>query len=100
MVAMAYKNKVWNPFKKAYWTKDNLIGTDQERQEFKEKWEEATGKKDGSDGKVPIEKKLEKMGCLLTAVITVPLVGFAFFGIVGGIIGIIIAAVVLFARKK
>lgn len=50
-----------------------------------------------------VGKKTQQIGCALTLLITLPVLGFAFFswigGIVGGVIGILIFAA-MFAKGK
>ena len=40
-----------------------------------------------------IEKKMHNLGCLLTCLLTLPILGFLFFGATGGLIGIVVGVV-------
>lgn len=63
----------------------------------KDKYVEAGGKVQSAG------KRVQQVGCALTLLITLPIVGFAIFswigGIVGGVIGILIFAA-MFAKGK
>lgn len=83
--------KVWNPLKKAYWTKGNLFPTEAEREKFKSEM-----KAFGDEIKTIQEdsrnkgRKIRRIGWTLTWMITLPLLLSVFLGIFGMIIGGII----------
>ncbi len=56
--------------------------------ENKTKWEERAEKLEGCG------KKMEQLGCLLTGLITLPVLGVLFLGIPGLIIGIIVGIMI------
>jgi hypothetical protein len=88
--------KVWNPFSKAYWTKENLFGTAEERQKVKEAFAEIGKENKGEK----VGKKVSSIGWKLTWMITIPILLTAFFGIIGMIIGAIIFLIGLASFKR
>lgn len=96
--------KVWNPFKKGYWTKENLSPDVQSakatmkeaKEEFKKiDWNEKT------DAQIKAEKvgnKISRIGWKLTLGVTIPILLTVFFGVFGLIIGIIIFCLVMFKK--
>ncbi|MFO8059481.1 MAG: hypothetical protein R6U70_02320 [Bacillota bacterium] len=58
------------------------------------------GEKSTQDRLQKTSRKMQQLGCLLTALITVPVLGTLFLGIPGLIMGIIIAGIVLIAQSK
>lgn len=81
---------VYNPFNKAFWTKENMINTEKvnkAKEEFaKAKEELSNSKVDGNS----TSKKISKIGWKLTLGITIPLILSAIFGVLGMVIGGII----------
>lgn len=51
-----------------------------------------------------VGKKTQQIGCALTLLITLPILGFAFFswigGIIGGLIGVVLFAAMFVKEKK
>ncbi|MDQ0254941.1 putative membrane protein [Evansella vedderi] len=98
---MSEVKKVWNPFKKAYWTKENLgidkASLDKVKAEMKQAKEESasTQAKANDAG-----KKISGIGWKLTLMLTIPLILTVFFGVVGMVIGAIIFLLTLFSLFK
>lgn len=81
---------IYNPFNKAFWTKENMINTEKVN---KAKKEFAKAKEELSNSKVDdnsTSKKISKIGWKLTLGITIPLILSAMFGAIGMVIGGII----------
>lgn len=87
---------IWNPFKKGFWKKDNLMPPEN-RAELKEAWGEVkeSARKDKDSENVPIGKKITRLGIGLTFAITIPLLAFLIAGFLGLFIGLIIGAAVV-----
>lgn len=47
-----------------------------------------------------VGRKMQNIGCLLTGIITIPLIGLVFFGVPGFLIGIIIGGLIAYGAKK
>ena len=83
-------SKCYNPFKKAYWTKDNLIS-----QRGLDALNEIRESKSNNN---ILEKKVSGLGRKLTLGITVPLILTLILGPIGFAIGLIVA-IGVFSKK-
>lgn len=93
--------KVYNPFKKAYWTKDNLLGTEEEREKLSQAMKDAKVAAAESKAKSDnVSKKLSGIGWKLTLMITVPLLLTIFLGVIGFVIGAVIFIITLVSMFK
>lgn len=57
-------------------------------------WEEKTKKIEEAG------KKMQNIGCLLTGIITIPIIGLIFLGVPGLIIGIVVGGLIAYGAKK
>lgn len=100
---MRSEDKILNPFKKAFWTKENLKPTGREGlREAREAWQEigqmestAAEKKMGN-----ISKSFMKTGGKLTLMLTIPILLTIFLGVIGAVVGIVIFLVMAAAGLK
>ncbi|MBT9131360.1 MAG: hypothetical protein DDT41_01665 [candidate division WS2 bacterium] len=123
---MKKQAKTWNPFRRDYWTKENLLGNTEEYEKAKEEYKKAIteikdnldkGKKEykkaiteikdnldkeksGGSKFQDIGKKISGVGWKLTLMFTIPIILTLLFGMVGMVIGAIIFLVVLAGMFK
>lgn len=90
--------KVYNPFNKQYWTKDNLKPDVKTAKAALLEAKEELNKidwKEKSESQIKAEKignKISRIGWKLTFALTIPIILTLFIGVPGLIIGIIVAA--------
>ncbi len=90
------EKKIYNPFAKGFWKKDNLFNMEAYGK-FKSDIEKI--KQDKKDT-ASLENKLSSLGKKLTIGLTIPILLTIFLGVIGLIIGIVIFISIFFVSKK
>lgn len=94
------KNKIYNPFTKEFWTKENMFNMEA-YEKAKKELEEHKNNKDTIDKKMSnIGDKMVSLGKKLTLGLTLPIILTVILGPLGLIIGIIIFFAIFFGGNK
>lgn len=98
---------IWNPFKRGFWAKDNLMppenraklkaDMDEAKRSYHEEKERQLARKQDDNA---IEKRIRRFGWRMTGAITLPILGTLILGPVGLVIGLFIGILIIFASRK
>jgi|GEM_PF-6713111 len=93
--------KTWNPFKRDFWTKENLIDQ-QKMEEAKQHFQEAKvqNEKVKDNEQKGSSNKLSRIGSILTFLLTLPLLGLLLFNIIGFFVGLFIGILLVISTSK
>ncbi|MCE7791865.1 hypothetical protein K8O68_05455 [Salipaludibacillus sp. CUR1] len=94
------KNTVWNPFKRAFWTKENLFAGKELNnwKDIHQQWQHERQKQESEKNRLEVAgRKIQRAGCALTFLLTFPIVGFALFGLMGLVTGLMVGGILFIA---
>lgn len=69
------------------------------KQQARKDWEDAKSRLATTAKKTDLASRLNRWGWTLTIVVTIPLLGLVFGGLIGLVIGVVIAAIFLASRR-